>query len=1172
MAEKLTPQQEQAVNNRGGKLLVSAAAGSGKTKVLVDRLMSYVLHPTDPANLDDFLIITYTKAAAAELRGKIAAKLTEHLAAQPENRHLQRQMQRLYLAKISTVHSFCGDILREYAYKLDLAPDFRVADENECAQLRDTCMSQMLDEAYENAESDEDFRAFVDSQGLGRDDRLVPKILLKVFDSAQCHLDPEGWLDECVRNVQITGLTDASQTLWGAYLIEDLKSYLSLQIQAMEICARAADQAEGMEKPALLLHSEIQQLQQLYQCTTWDQIVDAKQIEYGTLRFGKAVTDLDLVERIKAVRNGCKKGLAKKLTSFADKSSQIFADMAHSAEAARGMVSLVRRFSQQYQKAKRSRRMLDFGDLEHKTLELLFGSSRSGPTAVARELGERFREIMVDEYQDSNAVQDKIFEALTVKRSNCFMVGDVKQSIYQFRLADPNIFLKKYAEYVPADLAEPGQGRKVVLSSNFRSGGAVLEGVNDIFRCCMTEKVGGLTYGADEALYEGIPHAPVGEPEVELLTLSTEEGVYEAEAKMVAQRILQLLDGTHFVRKKDGLRPIVPEDIAILLRSPGSAGGYYRDALAGCGIRSVSGGGENLLETGEISVLRSLLQTISNPRQDIPLVAVLASPVFGFTADDLAAIRGKHPFGSIYDALVASEKPMVKAFLDTLAYLRREARLEPLAVLIQKIFALTRMDSIYAAMDGGDAKVANLQTFYNLAVSFESGSRRDLEQFLEYLASREEDGLIAAGEQTAPGAVTIMSIHKSKGLEFPVVFVSSLSRGFNRESLRAQVLCDQDLGLGLSAVDEKNRVRYPTVAKKAIAVKMTADSLSEEMRVLYVALTRAKDRLIMTYASKKLEDDLKNLALRMDMGDRELLTRDVSCPGQWVLMAALRRTEAGELFKLGGYPLNTSPGTPPWKICVMGDTSEAAASGIAEETVPKPLPQEALTAVQRGLAFRYPYTAATQAPSKQTATQRKGRDKDAEAAENTQEPAVIYRRWRKGVFGGMKADGVDAGNAIHAVMQYICYSACDSLTGVREEIRRLVNQRFITDEQAQLVDETAIADFFKTELGQKLRLSPNVLREFKFSILDNGENFSPSLQGEKILLQGVVDCALIEDDGITVVDFKTDKVTESTLQERAEQYRPQVLAYADALSRIYQKPIKQTLLYFFHIGQFVSMA
>ncbi|MBE6976184.1 MAG: helicase-exonuclease AddAB subunit AddA [Ruminococcaceae bacterium] len=1170
MAEQLTDQQKQAVYDRGGKLLVSAAAGSGKTKVLVDRLMRYVMDPVDPANLDDFLIITYTKAAAAELRGKIAAKLTEHLAQQPDNRHLQRQMQRLYLAKISTVHAFCADILREYAYKLDVPADFRVADENECRQMRDTCMTRLLDSAYENAQEDGDFRAFVDSQGLGRNDRLVPEILLKVFDSARCHLSPDTWLDGCVNNSQVEGLQDASQTVWGAYLIKDLMDYLDLQIRAMESCAQAAAEAEGMEKPAALLADTVNQLYTLRSCEQWDRIVSHKDIDYGSLRFPKNA-DAELTERIKAVRNACKKGLEKKLRSFADTSDRVFADMGQSARAVRGMAALVRRFSDSYQKVKKSRRVLDFGDLEHKTLDLLLGVSRSGITAAAKEIGSRFREIMVDEYQDSNAVQDAIFEALTAQRNNCFMVGDVKQSIYQFRLADPGIFLDKYARYVPAEEAQPGQGRKVVLSHNFRSGGAVLEGVNDVFAYCMSEAVGGLVYGAEERLREGIPHQSLGEPEVELLTLQAEDNTYEEEAQMVAQRIAQLLDGKHFIRQKDELHAIRPEDVAILLRSPGSVGGHYRAALAQRGIRCVSGGGEDLLQTGEIAVLRSLLQTISNPRQDIPLVATLASPVFGFTADDLAVIRAERPFGSIYDALAASELPKAAEFVQTLKILRREARLQSLASLIQRIFALTRMDNVYAAMEDGSARRENLQTFYDLAVSFEAAGHRDLEQFLEHLTAMEDKGLIAAGEQTAPGAVTMMSIHKSKGLEFPVVVVAGLSREFNRENTRAQVLCDQDLGLGLSAVDEKNRLRYPTIAKKAIAVKMTADSLSEELRVLYVALTRARDRLIMTYADRNLENDIADIALRMDLGGRELLTRDVVCPGQWVLMTALQRTEAGELFRLGGKPVETKPGEPAWCIRVMSAGGTDATCAEEPEVPAEVLPEAVLEKIRKGLAFRYDHVPATFAPSKQTATQRKGRDKDAEVAEDTQEPKPIYRKWRKAVFGRERTSAVDVGNAMHSAMQYIRYDACHSLAGVRQEVQRLTEQRFISEEQAQMVDCQAIAAFFATELGGKLRESGNVLREFKFSVLDDGANFSPELSGEQILLQGVVDCALIEDDGITILDFKTDAVTESTLPQRTEFYRPQVLAYGDALSRIYGLPIKQSLLYFFHIGRFVAV-
>ncbi|MBP3304841.1 MAG: UvrD-helicase domain-containing protein [Oscillospiraceae bacterium] len=1170
MAEKLTPQQREAVENRGGKLLVSAAAGSGKTKVLVDRLMRYLLDPADPANLDAFLIITYTKAAASELRGKIAAKLTEKMAEDPENRHLQRQMQRLYLTKISTVHAFCADILREYAYLLDLSADFRVADENECAQLRDGVMTRLLESAYDNAAEDPDFQAFVDTQGLGRDDRLVPEILLKVYDSARCHLDPEGWLEDCIRNADVQELSDAGQTLWGRYLMEDLFSYLDLQIDAMQQCADRASAADGMEKPAALLKDTVYQLQALRSSGTWDEIVSRKDIDYGRMVISKKCPDQELGEQIKAVRTACKKGLEKRLKSFADESGIVFSDMRQTAAAIRGMVALVRKFGKEYDRVKRARRVLDFGDLEHKTLDLLLGKSRSGPTAAASEIGNRFREIMVDEYQDSNAVQDAIFSALTRKRQNCFMVGDVKQSIYQFRLADPGIFLEKYASFVPAAQAGPGEGRKVLLSANFRSGGAVLKGVNDIFRVCMSPAVGGLYYGEEEALREGIPHAPLGEPEVELCAIDVQESTYEEEAAYVAGRIRELLDGSHYVRQDDQLRPIRPEDIAILLRSPGSVGGYFSNALASLGIRCASGGGDDLLQTEEIAALRAILQTISNPRQDIPLIAALASPVFGFTADDLAVLRAGNRRCSIYDAMLASDNPKSAEFLKTLSAMRREARMGTLAQLIEKIFLQTRMDSIYAAMPNGDGRRANLQTFYALAVDFESTSRRDLEQFLEHLDAMEGKGLIAAGEQSSAGAVTIMSVHKSKGLEFPVVFVSCLSREFNRESTRAQVLCDQTLGLGLSAVDTRNRVRYPTVAKRAIAVKITSDSLSEEMRVLYVALTRARDRLIMTYASRNLEKDISDLALRMDMGDTQLLTRDVVCPGEWVLLAALRRTEAGALFALGGRPAAAAPGDPAWDIWVVTEPNPGNSCSLPE-TQAEQMPAGTVELLRQGLSFRYGYQAATLAPSKQTATQRKGRDKDVEAAENAVAPKYVRRSWRKPAFRDGAAVGKDFGNATHAVMQYIRFTACTDQTSVDREIQRLVAEGFITPEQGKMVNGGKIWAFFSTDLGKKLCGSENVLREFKFSILDDGRNFDPALDGEKILLQGVVDCALIESDGITVLDFKTDFVTEETLPVKAEHYRSQVETYADAMARIFKKPVKDALLYFFHMDRFVSL-
>ena len=1165
MAEQLTKQQAQAVENRGGKLLVSAAAGSGKTKVLVDRLMMYLTDEQDAADLDEFLIITYTKAAAAELRGKIARKLNERIALEPQNRHLQQQLQRLYLTKISTVHSFCTDVLREYAYKLELPSDFRMADENECRQLRETVMQELLDEAYQSV--DPDFLAFVDTQGLGRTDKLVPEIIEKVYNSALCHLDSEGWLEACIANARVSGLSDASQTPWGKYLMEDLFSYLDRQIQSLEQCIKMAEGTE-LVKPVTLFRDTVYQLQHLRNARSWDEIVARKHISYGTLSFPKKFPDKELTERMKAVRNGCKEGLAKKLRAFADESEQVLTDLEQSAGAVRGMVALVRQFRSRYDSAKRRLRVMDFSDLEHRTLDLLLGKQRSGVTVAAHEIGSRYREIMVDEYQDSNAVQDAIFSALTQKRNNLFMVGDVKQSIYQFRLADPGIFLEKYAAYAPVEQAADGEGRKVMLSSNFRSGWAVLNASNDVFRYCMSPAVGGLYYGQEEALHEGVPHIPLGEQEVEFHALSTSNDTYEEEAEYVASQIVELLNGEHYVRDGKTLRRITADDIVILLRSPGSAGGYYKRALERRGIRCTSGGGNDLLKTYEVAAIRGLLQTISNPHQDIPLLACLMSPLFGFTADDLARIRSGNRHCSVYEAVLADQSEKTRHFLDTLDTLRLDARTKTLVQLLESIFVLTDMDTIFAAMDDGELRQANLQAFYQLAVDFENGMNRDLSQFLDHLAAFDEKGLKTDGE-SASGAVTVMSIHKSKGLEFPVVFLSNLSRGFNMESLNAQVLCDKELGLGLSCVDQKNRVRYPTISRRAIAVKAKAESISEELRVLYVAMTRAKDRLIMTYASKRLDKDVAELALRMDLSHRELLTGEVSCPGEWVLLTALQRTEAGELFRLGAKPENTTLGDPQWRICVRETSvsAEEGANGVSAAALPHGVEEQ----LRQSLGFRYAYLAATEAPSKQTATQRKGRVKDEEAAEGASEPVVYKRTWRKPSFVEKKNQSKDRGSAIHGALEHIRYNACGDADGIRQELSRMVEERFLTPEQAEMVDISKLAAFFATPMGKKLAAEENVLREFKFSILDDGTAYARELAGEKVLLQGVVDCAIVEEDGIIVLDFKTDRVTDENLSDRVSHYRPQVEAYAQALQRIFEKNAKEKYLYFFQLDRFVKL-
>ena len=1168
MAEQLTTEQRMAVENRGGKLLVSAAAGSGKTKVLVDRLMLYLMDPVSPCNIDDFLMITYTKAAAAELRGKIAAKLSEHLAADPDNRHLQRQMQRLYLAKISTVHSFCTDLLRQHANRMDLAPDFRVGDENECRQLRQQTMDALLDEAYANWMEDADFRAFVDTQGLGRDDRLVPEIVEKVYNSARCHLDPDHWLDHCVRSADLSETTDAAQTVWGAYLMADLHRYLDMQLGAMKKCLELAEENGTIPKIETLLQELVVSLEYLQDAKTWDEVVARRNISYGRMSFPRKMEDLELKERIQAVRNGCKEGLAKKLKIFCDPSVSVLEDLGQTATAIRGLVKLAQAFGERYAALKQRRRVLDFSDLEHRTLDLLLGKNRTAPTALAREEGRRFREVLVDEYQDSNAVQDAIFGSITAEQQNCFLVGDVKQSIYRFRLADPGIFLEKYATYVPAAEAQPGQGRKILLSRNFRSGGAVLEATNDVFYRCMSERVGDLNYTADEALVEGIPHEPLEEPEVELHVLSVTDDTYGQEASYVADRIAELLDGKHMIRGKEGLRPIEAEDIAILLRSPGSVGQHYQDALAARGIRSAFGSGRDLLQTGEIGVLHALLQVLSNPRQDIPMITVLSSPVFGFTADDLARIRARKKHGDFYDSLLLDEETKTCDFLETLEHLRSWARQVPLARLLEEIFCVTRMDSIYAAMPGGVERTANLREFYRMALEFEAAARRDLGQFLEHLELLADKGLTIQEPPTG-GAVQILSIHKSKGLEYPVVFLSSLSRGFNREDLRAQVLCDGELGLGLSAVDRENRVRYPTIAKRAIVARTSGESLSEELRVLYVAMTRARDRLIMTYAEKSPEKTLADIALRLDLSGTELLASEVSCPGRWVLMEAMTRTEAGALFALAGArPSQTHLSDYPWRIVTAECASAEVSTEKAEEVRTVSMPEGMLELMQQQLRFQYPHASATVTPSKQTATQLKGRDKDEELRENAKQDRKP-RTWRR--FGDHSARrGMDYGVAMHTLMQYVRFDACWDLSGLEGEITRLTDARVIPAELAPKLDRSAILSFFRTELGQKL-LTEKYIREFKFSILEDADAYGEGLHGEQILLQGVVDCALVEPDGITVVDFKTDYVTDATLSEVLARYRPQVDTYSRALQRIYETPVKGTWLYFFHLKKLVAV-
>lgn len=1152
---KLTPQQQAVVDDRGGALLVSAAAGSGKTKVLIERVFRRVTE--EQANLDDFLLITFTQAAAAELRGKLVRELSEQLSAHPNDRHLQKQMNRVYLAQISTVHAFCGTLLREYAHRLELPTDFHTCDEAEAQQLQEQAMQQTLEEAYKT--EDAQTLAALDMLGAGRTDAQLPTVIRKVYADLQCAVDPHKRLQELRETLTVSECTDAGQTCWGAYLLRELHSGLHHCIELLSRAQGLIAQDASLAPYMASFNEDIALLRRLGAVQSWEEAHTAD-YRFGRLKTVKNCQDEELKRRAKALRDSAKKSVKALFERFMLPSAEVLKDLAVSTDALLGLLKLTERYDAAYRKRKLRRHALDFNDLEHETLRLL--TDRSGmPTAAAREIAERFTEIMVDEYQDTNAVQDSIFRAISKQEKNLFYVGDVKQSIYRFRRADPTIFLKKYHDFVPYTDAGEGEPRKILLSVNFRSEPAILEAANDVFRLTMNERVGGLRYGEDEAL-RVLPEkqsASRTEPLVELHCIDT-SGVpaqpkvqrEEIEAEFVARRIKRMLRGGETLADGDGERPIREGDITILLRSLKGKAEVYLRALERHGIRCVSGS-DNIFQTEEICLITALLRVVDNPHQDIPLLSILFSPMFCVSADLLARLRAQVRNGDIYDMLCASEE--AADFVRQIKELRDLAQTVPLRELLDIIEERLYLRQIFSAMEGGAQRVSNLDTFFSFAAGFETEQRHGLPAFLRYLEAVGERGRDA---EAAPDAVRIMSIHKSKGLEFPVVFLADLGKQFNSEDSKAMVLTDPVLGIGAKVFETERSLLYPTMAQQAIADRIRREDLSEEIRLLYVAMTRPKNRLVMTYCSGRLQTLLSGLAASLTVPPAQSLVEKVRHMGEWVIMTAMTRTEAGELFAVGGNPECAAVSAYPWKITYRqgGDylpsaQAEAAESGKTETPLLHPV------------FLPYAHEAATQAPSKLTATQLKGRTLDEEISEQTvQIPKIVFAKPRLSA-GLRPLTPTERGTAIHLAMQYLRYEACTDLDSIRNELRRLVTQKYLTQQQAEAVPADKLFAFFASKLGRRVLSAKRLVREFKFSVLQDASVLGKELRGEEVLLQGVTDCCILEDDGLTILDFKSDRIAAGKEAERGEYYRGQLDAYSAALARIFSLPVKERILYFF---------
>ena len=1168
MAEwKATPEQQAAAQDRGGALLVAAAAGSGKTKVLVDRLMGYLTDPDDPADLDEFLIITYTRAAAAELRGKIAARLGEMLAEDPDNKHLQRQLTRVYLAQISTVHAFCQTVLRQYAAEADLPADFRVADEQQAAALRAEALQDTLAELYAGLDANPDFAAMIDTLGYGRDDRRLLALAEESYGVMRCQVDPAAWTRRCLQAYDLPEDAEAEQTLWGAWFLQErtrvLENADALLRQAEDLCRR---EPKLEEKCTPVLEKNRAAIRDLLAETTWDGCMEKKIASFGAMRPPK---DAEAVEQVKALRKEAWEMVKDIQRCFYAPSRQVTDDLRRTVPALRGLLALLKAFDERFTQEKRRRHLLDFSDLEHCMIRLLTKKDTGAPTAAARSLAQTYREILIDEYQDSNAVQECIFQAVSREGKNLFLVGDVKQSIYRFRLADPTIFLDKYARFADFREAAPGAPRRILLRENFRSRRAVLEAANHVFSNIMSRALGELDYDDAARLRAGASY-PGDDvlPELAVLELpgadddapTPEKAALEAD--YAARRIRALIDGGTPVWENGAERPAHYGDVVILLRSANSVGPVYRAALEAHGIPVSAETSGGVYTSEEVSVLRSLLAVVDNPHQDVPLIAALRSPLFGLTADDLAAVRTCDREHDFYTAvtLAAETRDDCRDFLDVLARYRALSIELPLSEFLWHVVDDRAVMALTSAMPDGELRRRNVLLLLDLAQQFEQTGARGLHRFLLWMQRQETEG----EEPAVPGgesrSVRILSIHKSKGLEFPFVFLCDTARLFNKSDTRASVLVHPALGLGPKCTDLEHGVEYPTIARQAIAAQLLTETLSEEMRLLYVAMTRAKERLVITGTVRDIGKTVSTLTATATVPLAPELLRAAQSPLHWLLQSAL--LDRDERYLRRNY------------VYLTADTAAGSAEAEAEPALPEPDPA-LLAQLERTLTFRYAHAQATELPSKVTATELKRLEAEDAPPEDAGAPLLKgtprTQAFRRPDFSARerRLTAAERGTATHRTLQYLRFADARTPEGIRAQVQALAARGLLTAREAQAVNTASLLQLMRTPLGAALAAAEaagTLRREFRFSLLCPAETFFPGAGEEQVLLQGVVDAWFETKDGLVIVDYKTDRIRPEAVPERTAYYAAQLRAYAGAMARITGRPVCRRTLYFLHCG------
>ncbi len=1155
---KPTAAQAAAIETRGSAVLVSAGAGSGKTRVLTQRLMSRICDENDPVDLDRFLIITFTRAAAGELKGRIMQELAERLAKDPGNRRLRRQNALCGRAQIGTIHSFCAALLRENCHILGLSPDFKIVDDERAETMKTAALEQVLETRYARPEDYPGFLALADTVGAGRSDDRLAALILNLHLRMQCHARPEQWARKQVEQLRAP-TEDAADTPWGREVMAQAQASVEYWSGEMD---RLLTLMAGEEKISAAYRDSFAQtaaeLRELRRCLNigWDRARDCLPIHFERLKGLRNSPNPQLSELLKSRRDACKKAMGDLEGLLYAPSAQLLSELRLTAPAMEALLEVTLDFDRAFSRDKRLRGLVDYADLEHFTARLLT-DEEGAPTELAKQLSRRYAEIMVDEYQDVSRVQDAIFRAISQEGKNLFLVGDVKQSIYRFRLADPEIFTEKYLSYADHETAAPGQPRRILLRENFRSRREILEGANALFSLCMSRRLGDMDYDEAASLQYGASYpGTVPVPELTLVEVAGGEDEDSPdkttqEAAWVAGKIRELMDSGCTVTGAGGPRPLQYGDIAILLRSGNAVGPAYRRVLAEQGIPVAAVQGGDYFSSVEVSTLVSMLAVLDNPHQDIPLIAVLRSPAFGFSADALSAIRGADRQSDFYTALKAAGETdeSCRAFLEKLERLRDLAADLPMAELVWLLLTELDLLALCSAMRDGAQRRARLMAFIELAERYEGSGYRGLHRFVLWLRKLSEKGQEPALGGAESSAVQIMSIHKSKGLEFPVVFLCDTARRFNRQDSRDTVLVHPELGLGPKLTDTQRHVEYPTLARNAIKLRLEREMLSEEMRLLYVAMTRAKERLFITAALKDPEAAIAKAESSITRPMAPEVLSQAGAMANWLICAALADGGAHLAMNIGSVTAQTQ-------------AAEEQAAVIA------PSDPDAATELERNLAFAYPHAAAEKLPSKVTATELKGREEpDAEAVSLAVKPHAPFR-----MPDFAKKDkpltGTEKGIATHLVLQTMDFAKGGSREEIEGEVQRLCAQGFLSRREAEAVDVAAVARLFASDLGRRMRSCPQVLREFKFSLLCDAEEIYGTAAGEQLLLQGVVDCCLDEPDGLVIIDYKTDRVrTAQEIEARGKRYRGQILSYARAMERIHGKKVKQCLLYFITPGK-----